>query len=94
MPIIGWLPEKREDIGEQATPVTIDPRLKKLDAMEGIKTLPRLFKIPMATAERDTRSRNGNMTEVIKRGELALAGDERKVRRHDRDDRGRKAACR
>ncbi len=46
-------------------PDTIEPRLKKLEAMEGIKNLFRLFKIPMATAESDTRSRKGNIMEVM-----------------------------
>ena len=53
--------------------------------MEGIKNLPRLFKIPMATADSDTRSRKGNMMEVMTVVSSALAGDEREVRCHERD---------
>ena len=43
----------------------MEPRLKKLEASEGIKNLSRLLSIPMATAERDTSNRKGNIMEVI-----------------------------
>ena len=56
---------KKEKTNEKRMPDTIEPRLKKLEAMEGIKNLPRLFKIPMATADSDTRSRKGNIIEVM-----------------------------
>ncbi len=56
----------------------MDPRLKKLEAIEGIKNLFRLFSIPMAMAERDTRSRKGNMMEVIRAVSSCLPGTREK----------------
>ncbi|EKD35275.1 MAG: hypothetical protein ACD_75C01965G0001 [uncultured bacterium] len=38
-----------------------EPRLKKLEAMAGMKNLPLVFKMPITTAESEIKTRKGNM---------------------------------
>lgn len=64
MPTMAGMP-KRGSTKAQPTPTKMEPKLKKLEARAGMKNFPLVFRMPMATAARDTRSRKGNMILVM-----------------------------
>src|ERR1700752_2132040 len=57
-----------------STPATIDPRLKKLEAIAGMPNTLRAFNMPMTSAASDTRRMNGYMMRVSVTVSAALPG--------------------
>jgi len=45
----------------KVAPQSIEPKLKKLEAIAGTKNFPLLFNIPMTTAAKETKMRKGNI---------------------------------
>ena len=57
-----------------STPETIDPRLKKLEAIAGMPNTLRAFNMPMTSAASDTSRMNGYMMRVRVTVSAALPG--------------------
>src|SRR4030042_6319968 len=60
MPTIGGWPKEGAHQAHR-TPPAIEPRLKKVEAMAGMKKRPLVFKIPMTAAAKETKIKKGNM---------------------------------
>ena len=64
----------------------MDPRLKKVEAMAGMKKRPWVFRMPMTTAADGDEHQEGKHDVGQKPGQGDLAGDPAKIRGHDPDD--------
>ena len=77
MPTMGLRP-KLGTSRLRATPATTEPRLKKLEDNAGMKNLPRVLRMPMTRAAKETSSRKGNMIWVIRMVRSDFPGIRRK----------------